>query len=71
MDLCVSIVRLQEIQQVQRLREEEQAAKGKMTLKQQFEQKYEPCVVCGDKASGNSIDVGSHRVSDWVHNSLS
>ncbi|XP_064607313.1 nuclear receptor subfamily 2 group C member 2-like isoform X2 [Liolophura sinensis] len=45
-------IRLREIQQVQRLREEEQAAKGKMTLKQQFEQKYEPCVVCGDKASG-------------------
>lgn len=44
---------LQHAQRLERLREEQQAVRDKLTQKQQFEAKYEPCVVCGDRASGN------------------
>ena len=44
---------IQETQNLERLRAEQQAAQEKLTQKQQFENKFEPCLVCGDRASGN------------------
>lgn len=43
---------LQHAQRLERLREEQRAVQDKVSQKQQFEHKYEPCVVCGDRASG-------------------
>ncbi|KAL8606147.1 hypothetical protein ACOMHN_067130 [Nucella lapillus] len=43
---------LQHAQRLERLREEQRAVQDKVTQKQQFDNKYEPCVVCGDRASG-------------------
>ncbi|CAE1158620.1 Nuclear receptor subfamily 2 group F member 5,Orphan steroid hormone receptor 2,Nuclear receptor subfamily 2 group C member 1-B,Nuclear receptor subfamily 2 group C member 1-A,Nuclear receptor subfamily 2 group C member 2,COUP transcription factor 2,Nuclear receptor subfamily 2 group C member 1,Nuclear hormone receptor family member nhr-41,Nuclear hormone receptor HR78 [Acanthosepion pharaonis] len=43
---------LQHSQRLERLREEQQAVRDKLTQKQQFEQNFKPCIVCGDKASG-------------------
>ncbi|CAG5118035.1 unnamed protein product, partial [Candidula unifasciata] len=43
---------LQHIQRLEKLREEQQQAQDRVTQKMQFEQRYEPCVVCGDRASG-------------------
>ena len=44
---------VQHAQRLDRLRMEQQEHRDKVTQKQQFEQKYEPCLVCGDRASGN------------------
>ena len=43
---------LQHAQRLERLRDEQRQAQDRVTQKMQFEQKYEPCVVCGDRASG-------------------
>ncbi|BFZ10955.1 hypothetical protein BsWGS_13994 [Bradybaena similaris] len=43
---------LQHVQHLEKLREEQQQAQDRVTQKMQFEQRYEPCVVCGDRASG-------------------
>lgn len=43
---------VQHAQRLERLRLEQQEHRDKVTQKQQFEQKYEPCLVCGDRASG-------------------
>lgn len=43
---------MQHAQRLERLRIEQQEHRDKVTQKQQFEQKYEPCLVCGDRASG-------------------
>ena len=43
---------LQHAQRLERLRDEQRQAQDHVTQKMQFEQKYEPCVVCGDRASG-------------------
>ncbi|XP_041350086.1 orphan steroid hormone receptor 2-like isoform X2 [Gigantopelta aegis] len=51
-DWAAKLKELQHAQRLERLREEQQAVREKMTQKQQFEQKYEPCCVCGDRASG-------------------
>lgn len=53
--LCNFFFLLQELQhsqRLERLREEQQAVRDKLTQKQQFEQNFKPCIVCGDKASG-------------------
>lgn len=50
---------LQHAQRLERLREEQRAVQDKVTQKQQFEHKYEPCVVCGDRASGQFCCLGS------------
>lgn len=47
-----SSLELQHNQRLERLREEQQAVRDKLTQKQQFEQNFKPCIVCGDKASG-------------------
>lgn len=54
---------LQEVQNMERLRVEQQSLQDKLTQKQQFESKFEPCLVCGDRASGNH---GYHCVSRAV-----
>ncbi|XP_046372886.1 orphan steroid hormone receptor 2-like isoform X6 [Haliotis rufescens] len=51
-DWAAKLKELQHAQRLERLREEQQAVRDKLTQKQQFEAKYEPCVVCGDRASG-------------------
>ena len=55
--LCKCFVILKELQHAQRLerlREEQRQVQDRVTQKMQFEQKYEPCVVCGDRASGKT-----------------
>ncbi|KAK3584892.1 hypothetical protein CHS0354_023481 [Potamilus streckersoni] len=51
-DWAAKLKELQHAQRLERLREEQQIQRDKSTQKQQFEQKFEPCLVCGDKASG-------------------
>ncbi|XP_070193114.1 orphan steroid hormone receptor 2-like isoform X2 [Littorina saxatilis] len=51
-DWAAKLKELQHAQRLERLREEQRAVQDKITQKQQFEHKYEPCVVCGDRASG-------------------
>lgn len=51
-DWASKLKELQHAQRLERLREEQRAVQDKVTQKQQFEHKYEPCVVCGDRASG-------------------
>ncbi|KAK7499961.1 hypothetical protein BaRGS_00008809, partial [Batillaria attramentaria] len=51
-DWASKLKELQHAQRLERLREEQRAVQDKVTQKHQFEQKYEPCVVCGDRASG-------------------
>nr|KAG5708834.1 hypothetical protein BaRGS_031988 [Batillaria attramentaria] len=58
-DWASKLKELQHAQRLERLREEQRAVQDKVTQKHQFEQKYEPCVVCGDRAS----DVSDKAVS--------
>ncbi|XP_052822688.1 orphan steroid hormone receptor 2 isoform X2 [Octopus bimaculoides] len=51
-DWANKLKELQHTQRLERLREEQQAVRDKLTQKQQFEQNFKPCIVCGDKASG-------------------
>ncbi|XP_076469679.1 orphan steroid hormone receptor 2-like [Babylonia areolata] len=51
-DWASKLKELQHAQRLERLREEQRAVQDKVTQKQQFDNKYEPCVVCGDRASG-------------------
>ncbi|XP_025108699.1 orphan steroid hormone receptor 2-like [Pomacea canaliculata] len=51
-DWASKLKELQHAQRLERLREEQRAVQDKVSQKQQFEHKYEPCVVCGDRASG-------------------
>lgn len=51
-DWANKLKELQHSQRLERLREEQQAVRDKLTQKQQFEQNFKPCIVCGDKASG-------------------
>ncbi|CAL1531339.1 unnamed protein product, partial [Lymnaea stagnalis] len=51
-DWASKLKELQHAQRLERLREEQRQVQDRVTQKMQFEQKYEPCVVCGDRASG-------------------
>ncbi|KAI8763973.1 orphan steroid hormone receptor 2-like isoform X2 [Biomphalaria glabrata] len=51
-DWASKLKELQHAQRIERLREEQRQVQDRVTQKMQFEQKYEPCVVCGDRASG-------------------
>ncbi|GFO06443.1 nuclear receptor subfamily 2 group c member 2 [Plakobranchus ocellatus] len=51
-DWASKLKEIQHAQRLERLREEQRQAQDRVTQKMQFEQKYEPCVVCGDRASG-------------------
>ncbi|BFZ08807.1 hypothetical protein BsWGS_11846 [Bradybaena similaris] len=51
-DWASKLKEFQHAQRLERLREEQRQVQDRVTQKMQFDQKYEPCVVCGDRASG-------------------
>ncbi|XP_059152190.1 orphan steroid hormone receptor 2-like isoform X3 [Physella acuta] len=51
-DWASKLKELQHAQRLERLKVEQRQIQDRVTQKMQFEQKYEPCVVCGDRASG-------------------
>lgn len=56
---------MQEAQRLERLRQEEQVAREKLLNKSPYD-KFEPCLVCGDRASGERILIPSQKFYSMI-----